>query len=118
MSTLDQYRLGYALKSKRSGLDLNLREVAAATGISTSTLSRVENGKGHLLQIDTFLALCDWLGADPASFIVPGTEANSAPEMGDLEEIEVRLRACLEAPALCKAIAEVIRLIRLEQANS
>lgn len=116
MSTLDQHRLGGALRTKRAELKLGLREVAAATGISASTLSRVENGKGHLLQIDTFLALCDFLEVDPASFIV-STKDVSTPALSYLHDIEMRLRSCPEAPELCKAIAEVLRLIRTERSN-
>lgn len=50
---------------KRDGL--RLREAAIASGVSASTLSRVENGKTP--DIPSLLALCDWLKI-PASMLI------------------------------------------------
>ena len=68
---LDMNRLAAALKAKRGSL--GLREAAQQIGhISASTLSRVENGQ--VPDMDTFLALCDWLATPPAEFFVRAEE--------------------------------------------
>lgn len=41
-------RLGQSLKRERERRGDSLREVAKHTGVSPSTLSRLENGVGHL----------------------------------------------------------------------
>ncbi len=53
------------VRHKRS--NKGLREISSVTGVSASTLSRIENGK--IPDIDTFLAVCDWLEIPPAEFI-------------------------------------------------
>lgn len=60
---LDTEKLSSLVRTKR--LERGLREVSKEIGtVSPSTLSRVENGK--VPDIDTFLALCDWLNVSPA----------------------------------------------------
>lgn len=44
-----------------------IRETALVIGISSATLSRVENGK--LPDLQTFAKICDWLGIDPADVL-------------------------------------------------
>ena len=44
-----------------------LRQMQSITGVSASTLSRIENGS--VPDIDTFLAVCDWLEIPPGEFI-------------------------------------------------
>lgn len=46
--------------------DTPLREVSAAAGVSTSTVSRIQNG--GLPDIETFAALCIWMGIHPGTF--------------------------------------------------
>lgn len=53
------------IRAKRG--DRSLREVANASGVSISTLSRVE--RGAIPDVNTFLALCDWLDVPPHEFI-------------------------------------------------
>ncbi|NET54488.1 MAG: helix-turn-helix transcriptional regulator, partial [Merismopedia sp. SIO2A8] len=63
---LDLNRLATLTRSRRGSL--GLRAAAKEIGnVSTSTLSRVENGK--MPDMETFLALCDWLEVPPASLI-------------------------------------------------
>lgn len=116
MSYLDQYRLGQAIRDKRHQSKVKLRQAAKATGISASTLSRVENGKGYELGVDTFLCLCDWLGLAPASFITSEAIVD-ASALSPLQKVEWRLRDCPEQAELCRAMAEVLRLVRETNAS-
>lgn len=52
--------LGRAIKRRRRELDLSLRDVADKTGVSASTLSRIENGTGKP-DADNIARLTDWL---------------------------------------------------------
>lgn len=49
-----------------------VRAAAAEIGVSSATLSRIENG--HVPDLDTFAKICAWLGEDPALFL--GIEAD------------------------------------------
>lgn len=65
-SILDTQQLAALLKSKRG--ERGLREIAQEIGnVSPATLSRIENGK--MLDVETFLHLCDWLQVPPQQFI-------------------------------------------------
>ena len=71
-SLLDTQQLAALLKTKRG--ERGLREIAQEIGnVSPATLSRIENGK--MLDVETFLHLCDWLQVTPQQFIkeAPGT---------------------------------------------
>lgn len=113
MTQLNQWQLGATLKRRRKDLRLGLREVSDQTGISASTLSRVENGKGYQLEVKNFLLICDWLKVSPMAFI---TEREASvidmPELDCLETIEAALRSCPEEPEFCSALADVIRATR------
>lgn len=88
MTLFDRQRLAARVRTQRGGR--SLREVAdEIAGVSLSTLSRVENGRAP--DVNTFLALCDWLGASPAEFF-PGAEAVSST-METSTRIELALRA-------------------------
>ncbi len=63
---LDIEKLASLVRSKRG--TCGLRETAKEIGnVSPSTISRVENG--NTPDIDTFLALCDWLEVPPTELI-------------------------------------------------
>ncbi len=65
-SILDIQQLATLLKSKRG--ERGLREIAEEIGnVSPATLSRIENGK--MLDVETFLHLCDWLQVPPQQLI-------------------------------------------------
>ncbi len=65
-SMLDTRHLAALLKSKRG--ERGLREIAQEIGnVSPATLSRIENGK--MLDVETFLHLCDWLQVSPQQLI-------------------------------------------------
>jgi len=65
----------------------SLREIALITGISPSTISRVE--RGTVPDVATFLGLCDWLDVPPAEFI-KNTQASG--KIADCAAICVKLR--------------------------
>lgn len=96
-----------AIRQKRASDRLRLRQVEKETGISASTLSRIERGAFNI-DLLTFVTLCNWLKVDPAQFFVAGAEG--AVRVTTLEEIEIMLRA--EGSKLGAAIAEVLKLIR------
>lgn len=85
MSRLDYQRLAGLLRLQRGQENLSLRAVAEQTGISASTLSRVENGHGDKLSLDNFLALCEWLEVPPGNLIyvyeTPAAEKRDDPAL-------------------------------------
>lgn len=65
-SMLDTQQLAVLLKERRG--ERGLRDIAQEIGnVSPATLSRIENGK--MLDVETFLRLCDWLEVNPQHFI-------------------------------------------------
>jgi transcriptional regulator with XRE-family HTH domain len=97
--------LGARLRARRRELGLNLREAAAASGVSTATLSRVE--RGRLPDRDNIFKLIDWLG-------LGGGEAYAEPHppgAGTLEAIELHLRADKELSRDdADALSQMVRL--------
>ena len=61
MITLES--LGRLIAKKR--VNQGLRAAAAEIGISSATLSRVENG--HLPDLENFKKICNWLGIEMSS---------------------------------------------------
>tara|TARA_Y100000310_G_C20695027_1_gene825062 strand:- start:3934 stop:4266 length:333 start_codon:yes stop_codon:yes gene_type:complete len=57
--------LGPMLKKKRG--DRGIRETSKEIGISSATLSRVENGKPP--DLNTFPKVCKWLQVDPGEIL-------------------------------------------------
>lgn len=64
-SYLDTKTFADLVRIKRG--NSGLREIAQVTGISASTISRVE--REQTPDIETFLSLCDWLDVSPSSLI-------------------------------------------------
>ena len=62
--------LGRAIKRRREDLNLSLRDVADETGVSASTLSRIENGTGKP-DADNIARLTQWLNV-PVERIMGG----------------------------------------------
>lgn len=60
-------RLGRALRSIRAGLGVSLADIAFRTGVSVSTLSKVENGQMSLTY-DKLVQLSEGLGIDISAF--------------------------------------------------
>jgi transcriptional regulator with XRE-family HTH domain len=57
--------LGRLVVAKRGSR--GVRAAAADVGISSATLSRVENG--HMPDLETFAKICKWLNRDPREFL-------------------------------------------------
>lgn len=90
--------LGRAIRRKRAELNASLRDVADATGVSASTLSRIENGTGKP-DADNIARLTTWLDV-PIERILgsgPGGEDAKAvvyfPRESTPEIVEAHLRA-------------------------
>ena len=62
---LDIKMLADLVRSKRG--KRGLRQIENITSISASTICRIENGAHP--DMDTFLAICDWLKIPPGEFI-------------------------------------------------
>ncbi len=65
---LDLETLVAALDAERREQELSWRQVAAAAGVSASTLTRMQQGKRP--DVDTFAALVQWLGMPADEFLV------------------------------------------------
>jgi transcriptional regulator with XRE-family HTH domain len=108
--------LGSAVKRRREELGLSLRDVADETGVSASTLSRIENGTGKP-DADNIARLASWLdmpiervmhqghrGSDPKPVVYYPHE--STPEI-----VEAHLRADKHlTPETAKALSELFRV--------
>lgn len=70
----DAKYFAYMVTSKRHRENLTMRQLAELTGISASTLSRIE--AGHNPDIVTFGQLCEWLRYDPDKFFYVDPERN------------------------------------------
>jgi transcriptional regulator with XRE-family HTH domain len=67
-----------ALDAQRVGVDLNWKEVAAASGVSASTLSRLAQGKRP--DVDSLAALAVWSGLSVGDFVRSDGKKASRPE--------------------------------------
>jgi transcriptional regulator with XRE-family HTH domain len=85
---LDTHHLAALVKTKRGSR--SLRDVAQdLEDVSPSTLSRIENEK--MVDVQTFLRICDWLQVVPQEFLKDTNEVGEQ-EMTTAERIEVALR--------------------------
>jgi transcriptional regulator with XRE-family HTH domain len=101
---LDMDKLANLVRNKR--LTRGLRETAKEIGnVSPSTISRVENGKTP--DMETFLALCDWLEV-PAAELIKNTEDEKAPNTPEAITIQLRADRNLD-PAIANALASLVK---------
>jgi transcriptional regulator with XRE-family HTH domain len=100
---LDIDTLANLVRSKRQ--NRGLRATSSEIGnISSSTISRIENGKTP--DIETFLALCDWLEVSPTELI---KENDVRANLNIPEEISFLLRSDRTLdPAVANALALII----------
>lgn len=117
-SLVNTIELGRSIKRKREESGLSLRDVADVTGVSASTLSRIENGTGKP-DADNIASLTTWLNM-PIERVM-----NSAQGKGDKgvspvvyfpheatpDIVEAHLRADRNlSPETAKSLAELFRV--------
>lgn len=110
--------LGRHVIRKRESERLSLRNVAKLTGVSPSTLSRIETAKGFIPDATTLARLCQWLSI-PLERIVgmqDGLGALNQPVVYYRNEstpaiVEAHLRADPElTPETAQALSDLFRV--------
>ena len=94
--------LGKLIVEKRG--DVGVRAAAKEIGISSATLSRVENG--HLPDLQNFRAICSWLEIDPNQIL--GFKAVEQAESDHLVASVHFKKKTTTAPETAEALAEMI----------
>ncbi len=84
-----------SIKRTRKVLELNLRDVSEQSGISASTVSRIERGMPP--DMETFIKICNWLSVHPSNFFIAD---------GDISPEDIKLNAVTEM-RIANAIAEL-----------
>jgi transcriptional regulator with XRE-family HTH domain len=114
-SLINTRELGQAIKRRREELKLSLRDVADVTGVSASTLSRIENGTGRP-DADNIARLTGWLDM-PVDRVMKmhSTEDVEAvvyyPHEATPEIVEAHLRADKKlTPETAQALSELFRV--------
>jgi len=117
-SLINVAELGELVKRQRERTKMSLREVATTTGVSASTLSRVENGVGTP-DSATLARLASWLGV-PLERLMSGSLLNHSevaepvvyfPTESTPSIVEAHLRADKNLqPDTAKALAELFRV--------
>jgi len=109
--------LGRAIRRRREELGLSLRDIAAKTSVSASTLSRIENGTGKP-DADNIARLTAWLDV-PMERILSGRDPQADetkavvyyPEEPVPEIVEAHLRADRNlTPETAAALSELFRV--------
>lgn len=94
-----------ALDTTRLERKLNWREVASASGVSASTLTRMAQGKRP--DVDSLAALVAWSGLDAGAFVVTAEARQDAEPMA---VIGTYLRSDKHlSPASANALEQIIR---------
>jgi transcriptional regulator with XRE-family HTH domain len=109
--------LGGAVRRRREQQSLSLRDVADETGVSASTLSRIENGTGKP-DADNIARLAAWLDMPIERVMHSGHRAASDPKPvvyypheSTPEIVEAHLRADRHlSPETAKALSELFRV--------
>ena len=116
-SLVNTIELGRAIRRKREEQGLSLRDVADETGVSASTLSRIENGTGKP-DADNIARLTAWLNM-PMERVMGRHDADSEesravvyfPQESMPEIVEAHLRADRNlTPETAKALSELFRV--------
>lgn len=116
--TIPVHQLGAELRKVRKEKELSLRDVEKATGISPSTLSRIE--RGHVPDFSVIERLAAFLGVS----VQAGGQSNGTIETDEdmMKAIEVHLRANKNLDeSIARAIArsyEVVMQVELERAKN
>jgi len=109
--------LGSAVRRRREQQNLSLRDVADQTGVSASTLSRIENGTGKP-DADNIARLAAWLDMPIERVMHHGHRSASDPKPvvyypheSTPEIVEAHLRADRQlSPETAKALSELFRV--------
>ena len=115
-SLVNTVELGRAIRRKREELGLSLRDVADETGVSASTLSRIENGTGKP-DADNIARLTGWLEV-PIERVMSGQPEGDEskavvyfPQEPTPSIVEAHLRADRNlTPETAKALSELFRV--------
>lgn len=116
-SLVNTMELGRAIRRKREESGLSLRDVADETGVSASTLSRIENGTGKP-DADNIARLTGWLNVPMERIMsgrqLEGDEARPVvyfPQETMPDIVEAHLRADRNlTPDTAKALSELFRV--------
>lgn len=119
-------KLSALIKAKRREENIGLRKAADDSGVSASTLSRLERGVSEKMPDTTTLKLLsDWLGVSLSDLIneKKTTKTNKAPQPSTAEQVEVYLRADKKlssesANALASAFKVLYDQFAVSSANS
>ena len=108
--------LGQAIKRRREELGKSLRDVADVTGVSASTLSRIENGTGKP-DADNIARLTGWLDMPMDRIMNKQSSSNEVepviyyPHEATPEIVEAHLRADKNlSPETANALSELFRV--------
>jgi transcriptional regulator with XRE-family HTH domain len=106
---LDVGALVAALDSKRRAEGLSWRRLATKTGVSQSTLTRMQQGKRP--DVDTFASLIRWLGIPAEVFLKSeNPQRKKASEPHPVALLSAQLRAKREmSPEALQAVEELIQ---------
>src|SRR5438309_8960241 len=115
-SGVNTAELGTAIRRRREQQGLSLRDVAEKTGVSASTLSRIENGTGKP-DADNIARLAAWLDM-PIERVMHHANATADqtpvvyyPHESTPEIVAAHLRADRHlAPETAKALSELFRV--------
>lgn len=81
MAGLINYELlSGAMRLRRAGR--SLREVSPESGVSASTMSRIE--RGHYFTAENYMLICLWLNREPAAFWLGELKDEHHPKEVDL----------------------------------
>ncbi|MBA3322559.1 MAG: helix-turn-helix transcriptional regulator [Pyrinomonadaceae bacterium] len=116
-SLVNTVELGRAIRRKREEAGLSLRDVADETGVSASTLSRIENGTGKP-DADNIARLTGWLDMPMERIMsgrqITGDEAKAViyfPQEATPNIVEAHLRADRNlTPETATALSELFRV--------
>lgn len=100
-----------ALDAARLAKDLNWKQVAAASGVSASTLTRMSQGKRP--DVDGLAALAAWSGLDTDDFV--RSDLSERPEPEPLAMISTYLRGDRNLKPEAAAALEAVIKVTYEQ---
>lgn len=105
LGTFDAHGFYQALDATREARGMNWKEVAQASGVSASTLTRMAQGKRP--DVDSLAALVTWSGLDTCEYLLSGKH-KQAPEPLALISTYLRSDKHLSA-ASAAALDQIVR---------